>query len=98
MTSVGEPLHLDHEHVVALSDGLRVYDRLDITIDQPPSEADDEEIDDSIYEERKDNAYADSGSDPILVELRLRNGVLSLADPTKAATSVSQLTSNATHT
>lgn len=77
MTFVGEPLHLDDAHVVALSDGLRVYGRLDVTIDQSPSEADDQKTEDSMYEEEKSNAYADSGADTILVEPQFRNGVLS---------------------
>lgn len=79
MTSVGEPLRLDDEHLVTLSDELRVYDRLDVTVDQSPSEADAEETEDSINEEEKSIPYADIRTNPIPVEPKLRNGVLSEA-------------------
>lgn len=79
MTTVEEPLLLDDGYVLALFDEPRVYDRLDVTIGRSPSEADDEETEDSMFEEEKNKAFATSVADPILVKAKLRDGVLSEA-------------------
>jgi len=57
--------------------GLKVYSKQKVTIDQSPSEADDEETEDSVYEEEKSNADAKPDADFTPAQPVFRNGVLS---------------------